>query len=240
MCLCNRCFLPLVEALDMGPNLLMPLIETLHWDLFDELASVVQRTPNLMVIHQIYPYCPPIINIPLTPKLRLLTIGYQFENRKPFMGSCLQLQELRMKCFKLTATLANELVKCPNLRLLELSMFSMNVNNLLQLLTKLSLQELIVFGLDLSDAAVIAAAPSSVRRLTFRGTIHSGRDEDAFVTLLELFLDVEYLRVHGFVFSRKHGKLDMRAFDLAIFPLQHCLEFSIFVARCRDFHGIQF
>lgn len=137
----------------------------------------------------------------------------------PFVGSCPQLQELRLARSDLTAELMECLMtKCPTLQLLDLSLHNgQDINTLFLLLRScVQLEELVLRDLRLCNVtAVFFVSFPHIKRLTFRGrNRHHHQDKEIFMDLLDHCPWLEYLCVHGFTFSRRDGKLELPRYGL--------------------------
>lgn len=203
----------LLEA--VGPNLTMPLVETLVWNVDHDFSAkapavlaVVRCLPNLTAIN-VAPGV--VINTSFTPILKALTVaGRTAGSPLPFTGPCLQLKELRMGQFPMTVELAQHLKRfCPNLQLLEVSLWSAdNFNCLLSLLrASLRLEELVLHNFVVIKVQEIAALFPNIRRLTFSRIIGDTVTVDVFADVISRYPGLEYFKAGNFVCSRKDSKL---------------------------------
>lgn len=210
-------------ALEGGvrPPLTLPFIETLHWHAqadgsSEDLSAVVVCLPNLTAIQQTSS-SPVVMDASLTPKLKAVTIASSArpsllgnELPLPCLGTCFQLQEMRIERFKLTPALSEHLQECcPNLMVLEVSMRDMEMSDLHTVLNTLTrLEEITVHDLPPNHAPEIAVC-GRIRKLTVRGPDLFDNEGDVFSRVLALRPDMDYLRINGFAFSKMSGLLEL-------------------------------
>lgn len=189
-------------------NLTLPVIDTLHWEVSDDsevhVNAVLRCLPNLTDIHEAA-----IFDASLTPKLKVLTYSRcNIFRMLPFEGTCLSLQELRLRGGGLSDSLTERLREgCPNLQLLEILLRGGDFNCLLNLLqTNLFLQELVIRGVVVGKALEIVALFPNIRRLTVTEVILSHTDTaEIFISVHEHSPHLEYIRTSDLSYSRQDG-----------------------------------
>lgn len=199
------------DRLEAMPDLMLPLVEALHWkgdgssaDLTAVLQHVLQHVPNLTALFQ---SGKGVLDASPTPKLKILTSDIH----PPFSGVCSELIELRLRRSLLWGSLVDKLgLESPHLQLLEISMESVNCNNLLKLLQACpTLQELVLHALRLGKVTEVAAF-TQIKRLTFLKVL--GAIPQVFASVLGLHH--EMIRINDFMFSRKDGRNELQIKDL--------------------------
>lgn len=204
---------------NMGPNLTLPLVETLFWngecDHVLVLDAVLRCLPNLTAIHHVSgANNPPFSVHSLAPKLKMLAIiGGERIPFKDYWESCSQLLELRIEHVQLFCSLANELrMCCPNLKLLEVSVFLGQIDAVEKLLnTHLGLEELVLHGLAMGIKVATVASYRNIKRLTIAGYCMSSMGGSVAVAA-DIMLNsphLDFFKSCYFTFSRSQRTLEM-------------------------------
>lgn len=145
-----------------------------------------------------------------------------------------------MEHFRLKGELVSHLKeRCPNLKLLEVSMEGIHFGYLLKLLQDscLHLEELLVYGLELNKVPEVAAF-ANIKKLTCleasRFFVHE--ELDMFIACLQYF-NLQHININGFVHSRNGDGGGSSSSLSATFPLSISSESSTTAAHWSRFLG---